>query len=164
MSLIAPPRAGLAAGPLLDLVRETAADRSRWACEVRFDTGSRYWARLDGPAGVDLWLLTWLPGQDTELHDHGSAAAAVCVVSGAVEEVRAAPDGTLTRVRLQAGDSVWVPPGAVHDVGHAGELPAISVHAYSPRLDRMTFYETGPHGLRATRTVRTDEPELMVAS
>ena len=45
-----------------------------------------------------------------------------------------------------------------------GSGPAVSLHAYSPRLDRMTFYETGPYGLRATRTVRTAEPELTVAS
>jgi quercetin dioxygenase-like cupin family protein len=163
MPRTAPP-AGLSAGPLLDLVRETAADPARWASAVRFDAGTRYWARLPAPSGVDLWLLTWLPGQDTELHDHGDAAAAVCVVSGAVSEVRADRDGTLRSVQLRTGDAVWVPPGAVHDMGHAGEQPAVSLHAYSPRLDRMTFYEAGPYGLRATRTVRTSEPELSVAS
>jgi hypothetical protein len=57
-----------------------------------------------------------------------------------------------------------MPPGAVHDMGHTGDVPAVSLHAYSPRLDRMTFYEAGPYGLRATRTVLTAEPELPVAS
>jgi hypothetical protein len=46
----------------------------------------------------------------------------------------------------------------------AGEVPAVSLHACSPRLDRMTFSGTGPYGLRATRTVLTAEPELTVAS
>ena len=152
------------AGPLLDLVRATAAEPAIWTPAVRFDATSRYWARLPAPDGVDLWLLTWLPGQDTDLHDHGSAAAAVTVLSGAVSEVRAAQDGTLTSEFLTAGASVWVPPRAVHDVRHAGSGPAVTLHAYAPRLDSMTFYETGPYGLRATRTVRTDQPELADAS
>jgi quercetin dioxygenase-like cupin family protein len=153
-----------APGPLLDLVRAVAADRSRWEPAVRFDASSRYWQRLLQTAHVDLWLLTWLPGQDTELHDHGAAAAAVTVVAGAVQEVRADLHGALTTTRLEVGDAVWVPPGAVHDVRHAGTGPAVSLHAYSPRLRRMTYYERAPQGLRVTRTVLSDEPELEVAS
>jgi hypothetical protein len=46
-----------------------------------------------------------------------------------------------------------------HDVRHAGSGPAASLHAYSPRLTRMTFWEPTGTGLRAVRTVRTDTPE-----
>jgi quercetin dioxygenase-like cupin family protein len=151
-------------GPLLDLVRAVAADPARWQPAVRCDARERYWSRLLQTPDVDLWLLTWLPGQQTSLHDHGPSAAAVTVLSGTVEEVRADPDGTLRSEHLTAGSTVWVPPGAVHDVLHAGAGPAVSLHAYSPRLTRMTYYEPTSRGLRAVRTVVDDEPEHEVAS
>lgn len=146
-------------GPLLDLVREVAADPAQWQGAVRFDATQRCWAHLRRTDDVDLWLLTWLPGQQTELHDHGDAAAAFTVLSGAVAEVRAQPDGSTSRAVLTPGDSVWVPPGAVHDVLDAGNGPAVSLHAYSPRLTRMTYDVAGRRGLRAVRTVLGDEPE-----
>ncbi len=38
--------------------------------------------------------------------------------------------------------------------------PTLSVHAYSPPLTAMSYYEiTGQGTLRRTRTVLTDEPE-----
>ncbi len=38
--------------------------------------------------------------------------------------------------------------------------PTLSVHAYSPPLTAMSYYElTGHGGLRRTRTVLTDQPE-----
>jgi len=153
-----------AAGPLLDLVRSAAADRSLWAPAVRFDATRRWWARVLTTSDVELWLLTWLPGQDTELHDHGGSAAAFAVVTGALEEVRADADGRLARSVHAAGSAVWVAPGAVHDVAHAGAGPAVSLHAYAPRLQRMTYWTAGPSGLRRGRTVVTDQPELEAAS
>ncbi|MCW2778167.1 MAG: uncharacterized protein JWN17_1892 [Frankiales bacterium] len=146
-------------GPLLDLVRAVAADTAAWRPHVRFDARQRCWSRLLQTDDVDLWLLTWLPGQQTSLHDHGESAAAVTVLTGTIEEVRADRDGTLTREHLTVGDTVWVPQGAVHDVAHAGAGPAVSLHAYSPRLTRMTYYDVGRHGLRAVRTVEDDQPE-----
>lgn len=60
-----------APGPLLDLVRAAAADRDLWSPAVRFDAARRHWRRLLAAPDVDLWLLTWLPDQSTDLHDHG---------------------------------------------------------------------------------------------
>ena len=40
------------------------------------------------------------------------------------------------------------------------ELTAVSIHAYSPPLEQMTYYERRPGGLDALRTVRGDQPEL----
>ena len=160
-----PPVPALQApGPLLDLVRAVAADRSLWAPAVRFDGARRHWSRLLTTADVDVWLLTWLPDQSTDLHDHGVVAAAVTVLSGSLVEVRADADGALTRTLLHAGDSVWVPPHAVHDVGHAGAGPAVSLHAYAPRLAAMTYYEHRAGRLVPVRTVGPDEPALEAVS
>ena len=144
---------------LLDLVGAVADDPSRWRDAVRFDAGTRQWARLPAPDGAELWLLTWLPDQSTDLHDPGSSAAALTVVSGVLEEVRADADGRRTTSVLTSGDGVHLAAGVVHDVGNRGTAPAVSVHAYSPPLSAMSFYEASASGLHRVRTVATDQPE-----
>lgn len=153
-----------APGPLLDLVRAAAADRPLWQPHVRFDSSRRHWSLVLRTADVELWLLTWLPEQGTDLHDHGGSAAAVTVLSGELLEVRADRDGRLSRSVLAAGDAAWVAPDVVHDVTHAGAGPAVSLHAYAPALSAMSFYEVRGGRLVRTRTVPTSEPELRAAS
>jgi hypothetical protein len=144
------------------LVRSLAAQRALWVPKLKF-TESRYWTRLPAPAGVDVWLLTWLPEQGTELHDHGESSAAFTVVAGILTELRADHQGRVSTVELGIGGVRTVEPGIVHDVNNNGELPAVSIHAYSPKLERMTYYELADAGpgrvLIPTRTVVGDEPE-----
>ena len=66
--------------------------------------------------------------------------------------------------RLVAGDQAAFPLGWVHDVtwAPAGTLGAraLSVHAYSPPLTAMSYYEvTDRATLRRVRTELTDRPE-----
>ena len=142
------------------LVHAFARAESLWAPAVRFGTDdNRWWARLHGDDAVDVWLLTWLPGQLTDLHDHGSSSAAFVVTRGRLEEVRANLTGTRHTTVHSVGRTSWVPAGAVHDV-RAVDVPAVSIHAYSPPLQRMTYYrDDDARGLVARRTVVTDEPE-----
>jgi hypothetical protein len=149
---------------LSTLLAAVAQDPARWQPHVRFDAGHRHWARLDAPPGIDLWLLTWLPEQATDLHDHGDAAAAIAVVWGRLSEIRPDLQGRLTSRTLVPGATYDVPAGVIHDVLNQDTGPAVSLHAYAPRLTRMTFWSSGPAGLRAVRTVRTDEPELAVGA
>jgi mannose-6-phosphate isomerase-like protein (cupin superfamily) len=159
----------LALPSLADAVQTVAGDPRLWRKHVHFDRGTRYWHRLaslpdielpdtDLP-DIDLWLLTWLPDQQTDLHDHGEASAAFTVVSGSLEEVRVSGGRRITR-SLSPGQLSWVPAGAVHDVGNRGDAPAISIHAYSPRLTTMTFWELSHGQLHRGSTLRTDEPEV----
>lgn len=53
------------------------------------DPSARWWTRIWHDPDVDVWLLSWLPGHTTELHDHGDSAAAFTVVRGALTETRA---------------------------------------------------------------------------
>jgi quercetin dioxygenase-like cupin family protein len=104
--------------------------------------------------------LTWLPGQATDLHDHGDSAAAFTVVRGRLEEVRAQRDGLVESTVHQQGAVAWVPVGAVHDVG-AVDVPAVSIHAYSPPLRWMTYFDVEDDGrLTATHLVHRDQPEV----
>ncbi len=144
-----------------DLVRAVADRPALWRRHIRFDAGSRYWHQLAALDGADLWLLTWLPDQCTDLHDHGDATAAFTVVAGELEEVRVRPGGQLVSTVLAAGSVSVVPAGAVHDVGNRSTGPAVSIHAYAPRLQTMTFWEPVPGGLRPLSTVATHEPEVV---
>lgn len=135
----------------------------------------RWFTRLRGDDELDIWLISWVPDRSTELHDHGGSLGALTVVSGSLSETRW--DGkALRRRRLSAGDQAGFPLGWVHDVVWAPEVfdaptsiagaaasfaaPTLSVHAYSPPLTAMSFYEvSGRNTLRRKRTELTDTPE-----
>lgn len=122
---------------------------------------SRWYTRLHADDELDVWLISWAPGHTTELHDHGGSLGALTVLSGSLNEYRW--DGTRLRRRLlESGDQAAFPLGWVHDVS-AADNPAVethSVHAYSPPLTTMSYYEVSPRQtLRRTRSEITDVPE-----
>lgn len=148
---------------LAALLRSIAADADAWQPQLRLPSreGRRWWTRLSGDELIDVWLLSWLPGQATDLHDHGSSAAAFMVVRGELAEVRVDDEGWWSRHRRETGEMTIVPAGVVHDVHGAGAGPAVSIHAYAPPLRCMTFYNRDTEGrLYAVRSVATDQPEL----
>ncbi|MEZ0342965.1 cysteine dioxygenase family protein [Mycobacterium sp. pV006] len=125
----------------------------------------RWFTRLHGNDELDVWLISWVPERATELHDHGGSLGALTVVSGALRETRW--DGEALRDRtLVAGDQAAFPLGWVHDVvWHRDSVtvspaPTLSVHAYSPPLTAMSYYDvTAENALRRNRTELTDGPE-----
>jgi mannose-6-phosphate isomerase-like protein (cupin superfamily) len=143
---------------LTTLVREIAADEGLWRPSLVIpEGGKREWTRLSADADVDVWLLSWLPGHATELHDHGRSAAVFGVVDGLLTEWRLEAPGRRSEFRRSPGSAVWVPPGVIHDVHGAGDGPAVSVHAYSPPLRGMTFYDAAGHALRTVETATPEE-------
>src|SRR6266516_7886428 len=90
---------------LAALVRSIAADPDAWQPQLRLPglDGQRWWTRLQTDALADVWLLSWLPGQATDLHDHGPSAAAFAVVRGELAEVRIDAYGWWSRHRRAAG-------------------------------------------------------------
>jgi hypothetical protein len=123
--------------------------------------GERWFARIHGDDELDVWLISWVPNQATELHDHGGSLGALTLLNGALNELRWDGD-RLRRRRLNAGDQAGFPLGWVHDVtcAPAEQVPALSVHAYSPPLTAMSYYEVTQHNtLRRVRTQLTDTPE-----
>jgi hypothetical protein len=132
-------------------------------------SAERWFTRLHGTEELDVWLISWVPDRSTELHDHGGSLGALTVVSGALGETRW--DGQSLRRRvLAAGDQAAFPLGWVHDVvwsresvavgGRTAPAPTLSVHAYSPPLTAMSYYDvTDRNTLRRKRTELTDKPE-----
>jgi hypothetical protein len=127
---------------------------------VQYTEDRRWHQRLYRDRRVDLWLISWLPSQGTELHDHGGSAGAFTVLTGDLAEAVYRPRAGLHEVPRRPGDSAGFGPRYVHDVRNLGDRPAVSVHAYSPPLTAMTFYDLDPGGgLSTLLTVATDDPE-----
>ena len=122
---------------LLALARRCAADLTQ---TPRFDPIQRWYARLAVTDDHEVWLLTWLPGQGTDLHDHGGSAGAFTVVAGEVEEHIVGIDGSLTRAGYHATEGHAFGPHHVHRIVNTSNRPAVTVHAYGPALRTMTRY------------------------
>jgi quercetin dioxygenase-like cupin family protein len=122
------------------LARSIAADRARWAPQVRYDATSRWYARLRTGPGYEVWLLSWLPGQSSGLHDHGPSSGVLTVLQGALRERTRAGDGSggETSRTLAAGAQRAFAPGYVHEVVNDSLDPAVSLHVYFPGLTEMT--------------------------
>jgi hypothetical protein len=130
---------------------------------VEFDEQARWHRRIYRDQRVDVWLISWLPDQGTQLHDHGGSTGSFTVISGTLAEAvyvrsgRAA--GTLREREHRAGRSVGFDSRYVHDVRNLSDAPAVSVHAYSPALTSMTYYDVDDGALVELGTVATDDPE-----
>ena len=109
------------------IARRFAADRGRWAHLLRYDPDERYTALVHRTPEQEVWLMSWLPGQGTDLHDHGAASGAFTLVSGELTE-HVAHRGTTLRVGV--GQTRVFGPGYVHVVRNDGPDPAVSLHVY----------------------------------
>lgn len=101
---------------------------------LHFDADQRWWARLALTEGIELWALTWLPGQATQPHDHGGAAGSFTVLRGELSEEYRYPGGPIRRRTHIAGDGIGFGAGRAHQVTGTGAGASASIHAYSPPL------------------------------
>src|SRR4051812_19245604 len=70
----------------LAVARRYAERVDDWPFAPRFDPAQRWYKRLAGEDDLEVWALTWLPGQGTDLHDHGGSAGAIVVRTGELTE------------------------------------------------------------------------------
>ena len=113
------PQGGLAPADLT-AVLQTWADRpDAWQLLARHDHAERVYALLHRDAGVEIYLVCWMPGHDTGFHDHDDSAAAITVVDGTITEERLAITGRVERA-VNRGDTVTIAREAIHRVRHAG--------------------------------------------
>lgn len=130
---------------------------------VDYNAESRWHRRIYRDQRVDVWLISWLPSQGTQLHDHGGSSGSFTVITGELSEAvyqhtgRGA--GGLRERSHPAGRSVGFDSRYVHDVRNTSDRPAISVHAYSRPLTSMTYYDLDDGTLVPLVTVPTDDPE-----
>jgi quercetin dioxygenase-like cupin family protein len=134
-----------------------AAHPADWPVRPEFDPRRRWYARLSRPStGHEAWLLTWLPGQSTDLHDHGGAAGAFTVIEGQLTEQvpTRAPAVRLVDRGYGVGATRGFGPHHVHRMVNTGALPAVTLHVYAPVLTRMTRYVVRDGALLATGVER----------
>jgi predicted metal-dependent enzyme (double-stranded beta helix superfamily) len=141
----------------LALAQSFARDPHAWPIEPQFDRDNRWYACLAEDPDAQVWLLTWLPGQATDLHDHGGSAGAFVVVSGVLTEetVARTPSGIVhTRDVVTPGHGRRFGARHVHRITNGGRVPAISIHVYGPALRAMTRYRLDGDHLRVAAVER----------
>jgi quercetin dioxygenase-like cupin family protein len=126
----------------LDLLRQYAADPT---LIDRLDpshtdpaTTERQWVNLRPDGNADLWLISWPADSRTGWHDHGTASGAFLVLEGTLTEC--SWDGAVHARTLRKGQGRSFGAGHIHDVVNTSGVPALSMHAYTPRLTTMTRY------------------------
>jgi quercetin dioxygenase-like cupin family protein len=153
VSATTPPRPS----PLATALR-LAAEPARWRPHVDFDPDRRHFRRLVADEHHEAWLLTWLPGQGTDWHDHGGSGGALVLLQGALVE-RTAVHGLVrgTRQIHRRGSARAFGPDHVHRVTNEGPDPAVSLHVYSPRLQVQHDYANEDGILRRIATRRAGQ-------
>lgn len=159
--------APLSPAELGELTRRYAEELTAGPPSWQFDADSRWHRRIHRDDQVDVWLISWLPTQGTQLHDHGGSSGAFTVIDGVLDEAQisgASGSNTGAGVVLHerdrvAGSTVMFGPQYVHDVRNTSVRPAVSVHAYSPPLTLMRYYDVIDGGLRQIGALDTDDPE-----
>ncbi|MFJ4714881.1 cysteine dioxygenase [Streptomyces sp. NPDC088785] len=117
------------------LARSLAADRAQWAHLIEFDATSRWYHRLRTGPGYEVWLLSWVPGQGSGVHDHGGSSGVMTLLQGELTE--RSQRGART---LAAGAQRVFAPGYVHEVVNDSLEPAVSLHVYYPGLTDMPMH------------------------
>jgi quercetin dioxygenase-like cupin family protein len=125
------------------LARSIAAARCQWEHLVQYDATSRWYHRLRTGPGYEVWLLSWVPGQGSGLHDHGPSSGVLTVLEGTLTE--RTERGTHA---LDAGAQRVFAPGYVHEVVNDALQPAVSLHVYYPGLTAMPMHS---HSARPAR-------------
>jgi predicted metal-dependent enzyme (double-stranded beta helix superfamily) len=129
---------------LRELVASYAARRDLWVPLVVSDRTRRRYRLMFEDARLDVWVLSWMPGQATGYHDHAASNVALTALQGSVLERQLRAGKPSIERRLLPGALRTGPAGYIHSVAHGGGEPAVTLHAYSPPLVEVGQYRAGP--------------------
>jgi predicted metal-dependent enzyme (double-stranded beta helix superfamily) len=156
--LVPPTTQDLMPGELAELVAAIAAQPERWRHLVHGDGAERRFEQLWRDEHIDVWVISWMEGNDTGFHDHDVSHGAVAVVTGEIVEEGLRLDGTVHATRHRAGESFAFDAAHVHRMRQDAAVPAVSIHVYSPPLERMGAYTVDADGrLRRASVASTEE-------
>ena len=138
----------------LAVLAEALAEQPQlWRPFVRHDAGERVFTEIHRDHHIDAWLICWSGGQETGLHDHDLSGGAVRVIDGSLAEDRLVFGRTgVETVTYGPGERFLFDSSRIHDVRHVGEVPAVSLHLYSPPLWRMGYYDVAQDGRISRRS------------
>ena len=138
---------------LRELVTRIAAEPGRWRPLARHEAGDRHFEQMWRDDDVDVWVISWVNGNDTGFHDHDVSSGAVAVVEGELVEERLVLGGPPVALHHRAGDVFSFDASHVHRMHHDSRTRAVSIHAYSPPLWRMGSYAIAPDGTLRRQSV-----------
>ena len=134
---------------------EVAAGRYPY---VQYDEDERWHQRIYRDPRIDIWVISWMPSQCTELHDHGGSSGAFTVLSGELNREAVPSPARIRDMARPAGTTVGFGPHDIHDVRNLAAKPAVSGYALSPPLTTMNFYDLEEHRIVRMRSLMTDDP------
>jgi predicted metal-dependent enzyme (double-stranded beta helix superfamily) len=151
------------------VARRIRIGRDGWrllAPHLAFDSRQYRRVRLWRDEHWEALVLCWLPGQHTQIHDHGGSTGVAYTLSGTLHESRYRWPGPGASLESHScGDQAAGAHGleladTIHEVSNETPFPAASLHLYSPPLTALGAYHlTG--GQRREVDV-TDRPEVVV--
>lgn len=145
---------------LRHLVQSIADQPELWQPLVVVDDSRRRYRLLYEDDRIDVWVLSWMPGQATGFHDHDhSEVALMCVQGSILEKQMQLPSGS-SKVEMTPGTIRTGGAGYIHAVNHLGGEPAVSLHAYSPPLKHVGQYVVDENGIMERR-IEHGRRELM---
>ena len=128
------------------LVASLALRSDLWKPLVVSDRTRRRYRLMLEDERLDVWVLSWMPGQATGFHDHGNSNVALTTLQGVVLERQLRVAEASIERELRPGVVQTGPAGYIHAVNHEAGAPAVTLHAYSPPLLQVGQYRAGPGG------------------
>jgi cysteine dioxygenase len=152
LGITLPPRADgpHAEAEMRSVIEQLSIRKPSWDLlgpHVAFNPAGYLRKRLFRDDDWEMLLLCWLPGQRTVVHDHGGSWGAVVVLSGQLDECQYKAHGQghpLTMCQLQrfgAGEVALEKVETIHKNENRSEVPAISLHLYSPPLKVLNSFD-----------------------
>lgn len=93
----------------------------------------------------EAWLVSWSEPRDTGYHDHDGSCGAVAVLEGRITEEPLVVGGPPQVNEYNAGDVLSFTGSHIHRMHH--DPNAVTIHLYSPPINRIGSYDVGSDGV-----------------
>ena len=97
------PEGALQKEQLSGLVQAIADKPELWQPLVVVDDSRRRYRLLYEDDRIDVWVLSWMPGQGTGFHDHGHSEVALMCVQGTVLEKQMVLPSGASKIEMTPG-------------------------------------------------------------
>lgn len=157
------PPTGDVAPEELARIAETVAERpDLWAEKLERTTAERTYVDVFSNEHLGVWAISWMAdGHDTGYHDHDHSCGAVHVARGVIRHEQLRLGERPTGTTVPAGEGFRFDNTFIHRMRREpGAGPTVTVHAYSPPLERTGQYAEQDDGL-LHRTPTSSEEQLV---
>ncbi|MFI8166154.1 cysteine dioxygenase [Streptomyces sp. NPDC085931] len=144
-----PPGRTLDGQELQELAAAVAGSEELWTGLLEHRTDDRGYAEIFLDRHVGVWVLEWTADDhDTGYHDHDRSAGAVHVARGAIRHEHLRLGNRPVGDRVPAGEGFCFDETFIHRMRREPEAgPTVTIHAYSPPLERTGQYGELADGL-----------------